>query len=416
MAFGRRTRDLIPALMLGVAVLGSCTVPPEPTIEVTEVDGPFAPLDVALDDLAPGAPVTLTATAVVDDARFRSQATFEVPDDGRIDLAATAPTSGDWDVADPMAPLWAMRAGSRPDPAAWDGPVDVELAVTDADGEPLATTTVARPGSAPGVVTREVTDGGLVAEYAVPADLDDGERRPAVLAFGGSEGGLGSGAAFARWLAGLGYPALGISYFRGPGQPADLEEVPVEPFLDALAWLHAQPEVDPEAVVTFGASRGGEMALWLAAEHPDLVGGAVAPTGSGYVVCGYPDASVAAWTLDGAPLTDTCPFDGPDDLGRAEIDVAAVDGPVVLACGTADPLWDACAYARDVVERRGPGTPTAFVEVERAGHFVAWAPYVPYSLGAPGEPEDGDPGATHAARVALWEEVVDLLTDLEDTA
>lgn len=417
----RRAGATAPQLALCLALaasLGACTPGTDPSIEVSRLDGPFAPLDVVVTGLEPGTQVTLEAEAIVHAARFGSAATFDVPAGGTLDLAADAPRSGDWSTADPMAPIWSMTTAGRWDPAAWDEPFDVELRVADG-GEVLAQTTLSRPGTAPDVTVREVTDAGLVAEYAVPADLPAGEERPAVLVFGGSEGGLSSGSSTARWLAGLGYPALGISYFGSPGQPPGLEEVPVETFLDALAWLHEQPEVDRETVMAFGVSRGGEMALWLAAEHPDLVHGAIAPVGAGRFVCGYPDMTVPAWTLGGAPLSEEC-LSSADAVPPPEtaIDVASIAGPVVLACGTQDTLWASCGFADDVQGRRAGADDATTLRVhgDGAGHFVAWAPYVPYYLGLPGEPGDGSPAANHAARVQLWGHVADVLSALRATS
>lgn len=68
-------------------------------------------------------------------------------------------------------------------------------------------------------------------------------------------------------VAGLGYPALGIGYFQGTDQPG----------------------VDGGAVLAFGVSRGEEMALWLAANRPDLVHGAIAPVDADAIVCGSED-------------------------------------------------------------------------------------------------------------------------------
>jgi hypothetical protein len=52
-------------------------------------------------------------------------------------------------------------------------------------------------------------------------------RRPALLIFGGSEGGL-SGTLIAALLAAHGYPALALAYFNAPGLPATLSDIPLE--------------------------------------------------------------------------------------------------------------------------------------------------------------------------------------------
>ncbi|GAA4721932.1 acyl-CoA thioester hydrolase/BAAT C-terminal domain-containing protein [Isoptericola chiayiensis] len=413
-----RRSAVLTAVAAALVLPAACTASPDPEIEVTEVDGPFVPLDVTLAGLPPGQEVTLeAATAVGGGVDFVSQATFTVADDGTVVLAETVPESGDWESADPTAPLWAMVAESRYYAAMWEEPFVVDLVVRDDAGEALATTTVERPGTAPGVESRRVDDRGLVAEYSVPSGLEG--RRPALVVFGGSEGGLNTGAGIARTVASLGYPALAISFFGAPGQLENLERVPVETFLEALRWLRAQPEVDTERVMTFGVSRGGEMALWLAAERPELVHGAIAPVGAGALVCGIPDFGVPAWTLDGEPLADVCPNYGRvEEMRDAAVDVADIGGPVVLACGGRDELWPSCDYAQHVLDRRGDEE-TVLVRHEDAGHAVALPPYVPIAF-----EEDlyerydvtsaAVPAATHQVRVEFWQAVAATLAELRE--
>ncbi|KQR16469.1 hypothetical protein ASF78_03570 [Cellulomonas sp. Leaf334] len=384
---------------------------PGPAIVATPADGSFAPLELRVTGLSPGAQVTLTATTLVDDVRYTSEADFSADADGSIDLSTTAPTSGSWSTADPMGPFWSMTGSSRRPPlSVFDEPYDVDLAVTDPAGTDLARLTTTRPGTAPGVETRPVADGGFVGAYVVPAD-DGGAPLPAALVLGGSEGGLESATTTARWIAGLGYPALAVAYFDEPGQPTELENVPVEPVLAALQWLHEQAEVEPDALFAFGVSRGGELALWLAAQHPELVAGAFAPVGSGYLVCGYPDDGVPAWTLGGQPLSPACvrAADGEPPAASA-VDVAAIAGPVVLACGTDDELWPSCSFMDDIVRRRG-AAPTIAVPGDGASHYVAVAPGVPgFDQDLPVEVRS----ATHVVRRAFWDAAADVFASAAD--
>ncbi|MEK8228504.1 acyl-CoA thioester hydrolase/BAAT C-terminal domain-containing protein [Oerskovia sp. M15] len=247
-----------------------------------------------------------------------------------------------------------------------------------------------------------MTDGGMVAAYAVPDGLSADDPAPAVLVFSGSDGGLVNARATAIWLAGLGYPALAVSYFDSPGQPQELEDVPVETFLTGLTWLREQPGVDTERVFTFGISRGGEMALWLAAHHAGEVYGAIAPTGAARVFCGYPDASRPAWTLSGAGLPCIRDAAAP---AAAQVPVEEIAGPVILACGTADSQWEACDLLEEAVPRFGDSTPVRTIVHEEAGHFIAVAPYVPVFL----EESGATPAMTHRARVDVWNAVDEVL-------
>ena len=391
-------------------MLAACTSPAgNPSIEVRTDDDLFAPVKIRMTGLQPGAEVTLRSQADIDDFGFTASAVFVAGTDGVVDLSEAEPVSGDWAVADPMAPFWAGTGGTATQPSMWNEPYEVRLTILDEAGDALAETLVHRPGLAPGIHEKSVTDDGIFGVYATPADLNTGEQRPAVLVFGGSEGGGEFAAATARWIAGLGHPALGISYFRSEGQPPRLEEVPAETFLHALAWLHEQEEVDDERVFTHGTSRGGEMALWLAATHPTDVFGAFAPVGAGAVVCGVPNYALPAWTLAGKPLVDDC-FGPPETRipTDAVIDVAAIGGPVILACGTADQLWLSCEYAADIVDRRGRDQETELAYGNGADHYVSLPPYIPW----PGLTEDpATLAATHDVRVEFWRIVRDTLAD-----
>lgn len=405
-------RHLLAGALLtaAVLVLTACSGD-RPEIIATPVDGAFAPVALRVTGLSPGAAVTLSATTLVDDVRFVSEADLVADGDGTIDLSTTAPTSGSWSTADPMGPLWSMTGSTRrPSLSIFDEPYDVDLTVTDTSGTDLAQLTVDRPGTAPGVETRPVRDGGFVGAYALPAD-SEGPPLPAALVLGGSEGGLESATTTARWIAGLGYPALAVAYFDEPGQPTELENVPVEPVLAALEWLRAQAEVDADAVFTFGVSRGGELALWLAAQHPELVTGAFAPVGSGHLVCGYPDDTVPAWTLGGQALTPACvrasDVEPPD---ASAVDVAAIAGPVVLACGSDDELWPSCSFMDDIAERRGAAQ-TIAVPGDGASHYVAVAPGVPgFDQDHPVEVRS----ATHRVRTAFWDAAADVFASAAD--
>ncbi len=405
-----RRRDHVPAVALlltaSLLALAACSAPPEPdpAIEVVEQDGAFDPLAITLTGLGAGREVRLVATTDLDGAAMSSRATFVADEDGRVDLTTTAPTEGSWTTVDAMGPFWSMT-GSRLGIEA--GSVDHSVTLSlSADGEPLAETVVERTGYGADVEVRDVTDDAMVAAYAVPAGLSADAALPAVLVFSGSDGGLSNARAAATSLAALGYPALAISYFKSPGQPTELAEVPVETFLTGLAWLREQPGVDTDRVFTFGVSRGGEMALWLAANRPDEVYGAFAPTGAGSLYCGYPNWRVSAWTFDGVGLP-CAPSSAVGTPPETQVPVEAIEGPVVLVCGTADTQWDACGLLRDVKPRFADQGLVTAVEQKDAGHFLAIAPYRPFGLDEPG----ATPAATHQARVDFWDAVDEVLAE-----
>jgi hypothetical protein len=132
--------------------------------------------------------------------------------------------------------LWAMR----PDvPAFKDAffsppikaPSRVALSVVEG-GKTVARTTLARRTFDPTVQVRHLTvrrDGR--EGYLFTPQVHD--RRPAVLVFGGSEGG-DSMVEVAALLSAHGYPALSLAYFDAPGLPHELARVPLEYFARAV--------------------------------------------------------------------------------------------------------------------------------------------------------------------------------------
>lgn len=405
-------RTVAPIFVLTMLMLAmsGCSPAVEPEITVEELDGAFEPLSIEITGLSPGTTVALSAESRIDDAKYDARAEYLVGDDGTLDLARDVPTSGDWSVPDQMAPFWALTSAVSPSFEAWNDPYAVKLSITAESGAVLAETEVERPGAAPGIESRSVQEVGISGVYATPGDIGE-EKRTAVLVFSGSDGGLRYAAATAHWLAGLGYPALAISYFGLPGQPQNLQRVPVETFETGLQWLRAQPEVDLERVFTYGVSRGGEMALWLAAEHPNLVFGAIAPVGSGVIVCGISYNGAPAWLRNGEPLSERCARTTTSDApAGAAIEVGAISGPVVLACGTRESLWNSCLALDDIDARRSKSTTseTLATRQENASHFVSSPPYMPLGI----ESSDRDElVATRAAQVAFWNDVVEALSD-----
>ncbi len=224
---------------------------------------------------------------------------------------------------------------------------------------------------------------------------------PGMLVFGGSEGGRFMEGIFGPYFASKGYATLGIAYFGAEGVPPELQEIPLEYFGNALSWLGARPEVDPERLGVFGASRGGELALLLGATFPE-VHAVVAGVPSGVVWPGIVEGGVVpAWTLDGVglpyipaggrPRTEP----GPDDAtmyvyrpafeesleyaseearAAATIHVEEANGPILMLAGDDDQLWPSCTLAEIAVDRLAAEHASTYADeyvcYPEAGHFI----------------------------------------------
>ena len=227
---------------------------------------------------------------------------------------------------------------------------DVQITVT-VTGKVVATATLHRSTPESEVTATELrpATSHLYGELDQPTHSTG--REPAVLVLGGSEGGVP--AFTSRMLAAHGYPALALAYFKEPGLPPTLENIPLEYFLPALTLLRTQADVDPNHVLILGTSRGSEAALLLGAHYPTLVNGVIAGSPSSVANPGYPTGSTA-WTLAGKPVPTVSLSDyaNPNPSNSAtEIPVENIRGPILTVCGQQDRVWPSCAYAAAITTR-----------------------------------------------------------------
>jgi dienelactone hydrolase len=364
-------------LLLIAAGLVACSGR-HPRLEVgpptTLFDGP---LNVRISGLAAGQQVRLDATAKdAQGGAWASNATYVAGSDGTVDVAKAAPVAGSYTGAHDTGLVWSM-APANADSYYFVAPSDTMVLHVTAtvDGRTVGDAVVNRLSRAPGVTEHRLTlqqddiDGVMFAPAKTSAP------HAAVLDFGGSEGSLYTGEAEA--LASRGYPTLVIAYFGDPGLPSTLTDIPLEYFANALRWLARQPSVDPNRIVVDGVSRGGEAALLLGVDYPDLVHAVVALAPSSVVNSASSEATKSAWTLHGAEVPFV-PYTGsmlvtaaghPD----AAIPVERIRGPIFLLCGDDDRLWPSCPSVSEIAARRvASHMPYADVSLKEpaAGHLV----------------------------------------------
>ncbi len=437
-------RTVVAAVAAAIALLAGCTssTPPQATSAATvtatpsrahvviHVDHPSALVDVSLHitvtGLAPEATVTVEAqTTEATGKRFESQASFTAGGDGVVDLASDAPSSGSYSGVDPMGLFWSM-APLHPGPNGYfdvlqhDGQT-VTLTVT-AGGATLARRSVVRRPVSPGVSVRRLRPArvGFYGNYYAAPDVSS--PGPAILLFGGSEGGL-STTFSAGLLASDGYPTLALAYFDEPGLPRYLQRIPLEYFVAALRWLSRQPGVDPHRLVVWGVSRGGEAALLLGAHFPALVrGGVVAMVGSNVVLCSIPHRNLSSWTLAGKELPCSYYF-GPGTLGRPEVAIPVEDirAPVFMVCGGQDDVAPSCPMDQAMklrLEAHHHPYRDMLLDYADAGHGVGMpVPYDPFRVDVIGghflvsgkSLEGATPDANARARETAWPKLLDFL-------
>jgi dienelactone hydrolase len=397
--------------VLAVLTIETSTTRTAPVLTVTPavalVD---VPVVVRLEGARPGQEVTIAATATDRDGdTWRSEAVFRADARGVVDAATQPSLRGTYTSREAMGLFWSLKRQSAaggaatpsgspmqdllvpPEGAAFPRPPSgaLEVRLTASNGPAtLASAVATRQWTGPRVTMTEVRDQGLVGRLYEPP----GTRHPAVLVLGGSEGGIREG--YAPVLAGHGYVAFSLAYFRAEGLPNDLVEIPLEYLKQGLDWLRGRPSVDPERVALLGHSRGAELALLLGGAYPRDVAAVVAVAPSSVVWEGAIrdpgktglaalKSDRSAWTLAGRPLPFVSKvltpalasrvaagerFEAIELMALERADAAAVaaagipvekiDAPVALVSCRSDRMWPATAMGNQVVERlRGKDFP-----------------------------------------------------------
>jgi uncharacterized protein len=229
-----------------------------------------------------------------------------------------------------------------------------------------------------------------VKTIGIVADLfhdGSGEPRKAIVLLGGSEGGkawssMGTRKAVSQ-LVNLGYSLLSLAYFKSPGLPPLLEEIPLEYFEKAFKWLVNQPEVLSGGLALIGMSRGAEAALVLGSKNPQIKA-IVSLSGSHVVWQGIPKLGakpsgklISDWSYHGKGIPFV-PYGIPSwNIGtvigtllyaklrkiheQALLDQAAVEaalipvekiqGAILLMSGKRDKMWPSTHMSEQVISR-----------------------------------------------------------------
>lgn len=284
------------------------------------------------------------------------------------------------------------------------------------------------------MIKKSVRDGDLVGTFGMPEGKGS---HPGVLALGGSDGGIPE--YFLRLFVPEGFACLAQAYFATPDTQPALIEVPLERVERGLRWMLAHPAVAARdgRLAVVGASKGGELALLVAATFPELVGPVVAYAPSAVVWAGIDfslssGATHSSWSVGSHPLPFV-PY--PEGVGpsmgdrgmsllpiydrglddsmtgsEAAIPIERATGPMLLISGGDDRVWPAtrmCAMLTERMRDAGRATSVRHLNFPQAGH--ALFPYpgpsdeaaVPMQLDFGGNVESAD-----AAHVAAWPEVI----------
>lgn len=413
-------RGAVSVGVIAATGLLGCSSPRHGGVSVTPVSSLFdQPVHIIVSGLDPDRTVSvgLRSTDALGHV-WTSQAVVRSNGSGTVDLVSAPAVSGSYRGVDPMGLIDTLQPASSLAAAYyWNvhRPQRFRVTVTE-DGSEVAVGEFSRRGTAPGVTatSESIAATGFFGQFWKPPA--GSPPRPAVLEFGGSEGGL-DGQLLGAALASAGYPTLNIAYFGEPGLPSQLKDIPLEYFAAALQWLGRQPGVIASQMYVSGGSRGSEAALLLGAYYPGLVRGVIASSPGNLSLCSYPGCTGPAWTLHGQPLPYTTQVDdpAPTDNPAAVIPVQNIQGPVLLDCGTDDQTWISCTFAQAIQSRltaAGDRYPHVLYRYVGAGHLVGTLiPYEPISSAAASRGPGDTPLANTDADARLWPEVLSFLAN-----
>jgi dienelactone hydrolase len=325
--------------------------------------------------------------------RWSAQAEFVADAQGIADVSRQATVAGSYKGVSAMGLIWSMMPAAKnvsayqPPPNL--GPQTVEFQLMR-KGQKIAGAQFVQASVGEGVRRIPVREGDLRGVLFVPAG---GERHPAVVVVGGSNGGVPSRPA--AWLASRGFVALALAYFHYDDLPPMLEAIPLEYFQRGMAWLMNRPEVSGNRLAVMGTSRGGELALQLGSMFP-AIGAVVAyvPANVRYAACCGNTRVPYAWTWGGRPLPYLLPrfARSRGAAPEAAIEVEQTRGPVLMISGEDDRLWRSWEMADAVAARLKRSKFTysfANLKYPHAGHSAGRPDIRPTWQGAARHPISG---------------------------
>jgi dienelactone hydrolase len=429
---------ILATLLLGDVLSRAVRSEATPAIRVTPAQALVDEvISITLSGLAPGQAALVKATLIDNQGvTWQSAAEFSADRKGVVDLSKQAPTRGSYSGVDPMGLFWSLntqpgQAENRAAAQSFLAPVTMKFELEVA-GKTVHSATLTRLYVASGVKAMEVRDSGLVAKLYEP---EKGGPHPGILVLGGSEGGIRSAEAMAALLASRGYAALAVAYFAMEGLPQRLVGVPLDYLKKAIDWMGARETIDRRRLAVLGGSKGGELALLLAANFPALK--AVVAYVPSHVVWQGIGGAGSSWTYQGQPVPyvpyksmpssrgATQPIsymsfylaslDDKEAVAKAAIPVEKINGPVLLISGKDDQLWPSSIMAEQVVVRlKEQRHPYKFEHLayETAGHAIR-SSYGPTTLSTGNERMNfgGQAAGNARAQADSWPRVLKVLKD-----
>ncbi|MEM7779314.1 MAG: acyl-CoA thioesterase/BAAT N-terminal domain-containing protein [Pseudomonadota bacterium] len=368
------------------------------------------PVDISVLDLPPNTQVELRAERVLKNyfargypvLRYRSSATFESDDNGRIDLETSPAISGSYEGADALGLFRSMQPISQEAVEMGDR-VSLTALI---DGNVIASTSFEIRMADPSYRVEEVSS--LPGSYFAPHP-GPGEH-PVIIVVGGVDTNAQAREQLMPQLVAKGYSVFYFATYEiifGPGEasvegmPTRYVDIPIDRLQRVRNWLTARNDVDPDRMGLYGYSRNGAYVL-LAATRFDWVKAVAGISPSDVVWEGWgdrvPTGTTSSYSWNGQPLAyvpysenwlrETAKFGrgergrlrtpmdegrwaNPDRVASARIPIEEYPGAVFVAGGELDDLWSAGHMVQNIAERRAEaGRATSLLVLPEAGHGI----------------------------------------------
>ncbi|MDY0207896.1 MAG: acyl-CoA thioester hydrolase/BAAT C-terminal domain-containing protein [Pseudomonas sp.] len=223
----------------------------------------------------------------------------------------------------------------------------------------------------------------FVAEYFAGSKTGYG-----ILLVEGAAGGMPD--LLAQKIAALGYPVLSVAYFKEPGLPQHLENLPLEYLEQPKQWLLKQAETRNDGLIMVGWSKGAELTLNTIARDPDYKAAiAIAPTSVVWQGRGDAKTPVSSWSYQQQPV----PFltwpkaQAEQTINQAvlqtlenanwkthpaRIPVENIKAPLLLLSGGQDSIWPATQMAQQICQQMQqiPSSNCTHIDYPEAGHLL----------------------------------------------
>ncbi len=340
------------------------------------------PAAILAQGLQPNEHITLQSNLTDGAAQlWTASAEFVADSQGTVDTSKQAPVKGSYKTASGLGLIWAMKPVAK-NVVGYRFPANLAPQITTLrllrGNQQLAVSALVQTVLPEGIqrINIDGTIHGVLLEPSTPG------RHPAVLVLGGSEGGLPL--VKAAWLASHGFAAFALAYFKYPGLPQELQSIPLEYFVQALQWMAARPEIDNNEIGIVGGSRGGELALQIAAMVPRIkaVVAYVPANARHSSCCGPTSIAHPAWTFQGQPLSYVTgdPNESPAAEVSATIPVQQIHGAILIISGGQDGIWHSSAMADKILANLNAAHfafPVEHLDYPQAGHLAGFPEIMP---------------------------------------